>query len=79
MRPQACSLLLPLHALVKVCQNCTLSLKPSHSERQLWPKKEFSSYARVWPREVFEKFPPPEGASKKKIMAKAAGMNWRES
>lgn len=29
------------------------------------------SYARVWPREVFEKFPPPDGSGKQTIMAKA--------
>ena len=30
-----------------------------------------SSYARVWPREVFEKFPPVSGNGRQKIMAKA--------
>ena len=34
-------------------------------------RKIVSSYARVWPREVFEKFPPAEGTGKQKIMAKA--------
>ena len=34
-------------------------------------EKIVSSYARVWPREVFEKFPPPDGRGKQTIMAKA--------
>ena len=34
-------------------------------------QKIVSTYARVWPREVFEKFPPPTGNGKQTIMAKA--------
>ena len=33
-------------------------------------RKIVSSYARVWPREVFEKFPPSNGKGRQAILAK---------